>query len=127
MNTILVFVIIPLGASFLISLLGRRLKNSSDIIANLATLALLFFSLNSLSLVSTYKTLIYRLGGWMPAIGICMVLDGLSSFMLVTVNLISFLVTIYSIRYMHRYTDKWKFCTLFMLMLAGMKDRKSVV
>ena len=56
----------------------------------------------------------------MPPIGICMVLDGLTSFMLVTVNLVSFLVTIYSIGYMKRYTDKYRFYTLFMLMLAGM-------
>ena len=49
-----------------------------------------------------------------------MVLDGLSSFMLVTVNLVSFLVALYSISYMQRYTDKPKFYTLFMLMLAGM-------
>jgi multicomponent Na+:H+ antiporter subunit D len=49
-----------------------------------------------------------------------MVLDSLTSFMLVTVNLIAFLVTIYSISYMDRYTAKWKFYTLFLLMLAGM-------
>jgi len=49
-----------------------------------------------------------------------MVLDGLTSFMLVTVNLVSFLVTLYSVSYMERYTDKWKFYTLFMLMLTGM-------
>jgi multicomponent Na+:H+ antiporter subunit D len=114
------FVVIPLGASFLAALLGRKIRNASDCIANLATLALLFFSLNSLGLVSAYKALVYRLGGWMPGIGISLVLDGLSSFMLVTVNLISFLVTVYSISYMRRYTDKWKFHALFMLMLAGM-------
>ncbi|MCM8779284.1 MAG: NADH/ubiquinone/plastoquinone (complex I) [Candidatus Omnitrophica bacterium] len=49
-----------------------------------------------------------------------MVLDGLTSFMLITVNLVTFLVAIYSISYMEKYTDKWKFWTLFMLMLAGM-------
>lgn len=49
-----------------------------------------------------------------------MVLDGLTSFMLVTINLVSFLVTIYSVSYMEKYTDKYRFYTLFMLMLAGM-------
>ncbi|GAI38463.1 unnamed protein product, partial [marine sediment metagenome] len=49
-----------------------------------------------------------------------MVMDGLTSFMLVTVNLIAFLVTIYSISYMEKYTAKDKFYTLFLLMLAGM-------
>lgn len=120
MNIVPLFVIIPLGTAFLISLLGKRIKNFPDILANLGTLSLLAFSLYSIKLVNTYKILVYKIGGWIPPIGICMVLDGLTSFMLVTVNLVSFLVTIYSIDYMKRYTDKWKFYTLFMLMLAGM-------
>lgn len=114
------FVVIPLGAAFLISLFGKRIKNFADIFANLSTLSLWMLSLYFIFLVNTHKTLVYKIGGWIPPIGICMVLDGLSSFMLVTVNLVSFLVAIYSINYMERYTDKWKFYTLFMLMLAGM-------
>lgn len=114
------FVIIPLGAAFLISLLGKKIRRFSDILANSATLILLIFSLYSILKVSAHKIIVYKIGGWMPPIGICMVLDGLSSFMLVTVNLVSLLVTIYSINYMEKYTDKWKFYTLFMLMLAGM-------
>lgn len=120
MNILPFFVIIPLGAAFLISLLGKRIKNFSDILANLCVLSLLGFSLYSIALIKAHKILVYKVGGWMPPIGICMVMDGLSSFMLVTVNLVSFLVAIYSINYMERYTDKWKFYTLFMLMLAGM-------
>ncbi len=114
------FVIIPLGAAFLISLFGKRLKNFADLLANLGTLSLLAFSLYSIALVNAHKILVYKVGGWIPPIGICMVLDGLTSFMLVTVNLVSFLVTIYSIGYMEKYTDKYRFYTLFMLMLAGM-------
>jgi len=123
MNTatiIPLFVIIPLGAAFLISLLGKKIKNSADLLTNLGTLSLLLLSLYSITLVSAYKTLVYKVGGWIPPIGICMVMDGLTSFMLVTVNLVSFLITIYSISYMEKYTDKYRFYTLFMLMLAGM-------
>jgi multicomponent Na+:H+ antiporter subunit D len=114
------FVIIPLGAAFLISLLGKKLKNFADLLANLATFSLLVFSLYSISQVFAHKILVYKVGSWIPPIGICMVLDGLTSFMLVTVNLVSFLVTIYSVSYMEKYTDKYRFYTLFMLMLAGM-------
>ncbi len=114
------FVIIPLGTAFLVSLFGKRIKNLGDILANLGTLSLLVFSLYSISLVAAHKILVYKVGGWIPPIGICMVLDGLTSFMLVTVNLVSFLVTLYSVNYMERYTDKYRFYTLFMLMLAGM-------
>jgi len=114
------FVAIPLGAAFVISLLARKSKGMADVLANLGTGALLVCSLYSIFLVNAHKVLVYKVGGWMPPVGICMVLDGLTSFMLVTVNSVSFLVTIYSIAYMEKYTDKCKFYTLFMLMLAGM-------
>ena len=120
MNILPFFVIIPLGAAFLISLLGKKIKNFSDFVANLSTAGLLAVSLYSIPLVYVHKTMVYKVGSWLPPIGICMVLDGLTSFMLVTVNLVSFLVTLYSIRYMERYTDKCRFYTLFMLMSAGM-------
>ncbi|MDP2940335.1 MAG: proton-conducting transporter membrane subunit [Candidatus Omnitrophota bacterium] len=114
------FVIIPLGCAFLISLLGKKISKFADCLANLGSLSLLALSLYSVALVNNYKVIVYKVGGWMPPIGICLSLDGLTSFMLVTVNLVSFLVTIYSINYMARYTDKYRFYTLFMLMLAGM-------
>lgn len=117
---LLFFVVIPLAAAFLIALLGSRFKNFGCIIANLACLILLAFSLNSIHLVSVYKTIAYKIGGWFPPLGICLVLDGLSCLMLVAVSLISCLVMLYSGSYMERYTDKWKFYSLFMLMQAGL-------
>jgi multicomponent Na+:H+ antiporter subunit D len=114
------FVIIPLGSAFLISLLGKKIRKFGDILANLGTLSLLALSLYSTKLVLAHKILVYKVGGWMPPIGICMVLDGLASFMLVTVNLVSFAIALYSVSYMQKYTDKYRFYTLFMLMLAGM-------
>ena len=120
MNVLPFFVIIPLGAAFLISLLGKKVKKFPDIAANLGAFGLLLNALYSVKVVSAGKILVYKLGGWAPPVGICMVLDGFTSFMLVTVNLVSFLVTVYSVSYMNRFTDKAKFYTLFMLMLAGM-------
>ena len=114
------FIIIPLGTAFLISLLAKKIKNFGDVLANLGTLSLLALSLYSTKLVFAHKILVYKVGGWMPPIGICMVLDGLTSFMLVTVNLVSFAIALYSVSYMQKYTDKYRFYTLFMLMLAGM-------
>ncbi|NIM03381.1 NADH/ubiquinone/plastoquinone (complex I), partial [bacterium] len=114
------FVAIPLGSAFIVSLLGKKLRGFADTFSNLATLSLLSFSLLSLLLIKQSGTVVYKIGGWIPPIGICMVLDSLTGFMLITVNLIAFLVTIYCISYMEQYTDKWKFYTLFLLMLAGM-------
>ena len=119
-NLIHLFVAIPLGGAFLVSLFGKRVKAFSDSLSNLATFSLLSISLSSIILVKNSGMLVYKVGGWVPPIGICMVLDSLTSFMLVTVNLIAFLVTIYSISYMEGYTAKWKFYCLFLLMLAGM-------
>ena len=114
------FVIVPLAAAFLISLLGKKIRNFADVLANLGTLILLILSLYSVQLAHAHKVLVYKVGSWLPPIGICMVLDGLTSFMLVTVNLVSFFVTVYSVSYMEKYTDKYRFYTLFMLLLAGM-------
>lgn len=63
---------------------------------------------------------IYKTGGWMPPWGILLVSDGLSSLMLVVINVISFLVIIFSLRYMTTYTAKPKYYSLFLLMIAGM-------
>jgi multicomponent Na+:H+ antiporter subunit D len=114
------FIIISLGAAFLIGLLGRRFKPISDIITCLSTFSLFVLSIYSLFIVSQLGTVVYKAGGWAPPIGICLVLDGFSAFMLVTLNLVSFLIAIYSISYMEQYTDKYRFGSLFMLMVAGM-------
>lgn len=119
-NSIPLFVIIPLGGAFLISLFGKKIKNLGDVLVNVGTLSLLLLSLHTIRLVGVHKVLVYKVGGWMPPFGIAMVLDGLTSFMLVTVNLVSFLVTVYSVGYMERYSDKFRFYTLFMLLVAGM-------
>ncbi|PJC48427.1 MAG: NADH/ubiquinone/plastoquinone (complex I), partial [Candidatus Omnitrophica bacterium CG_4_9_14_0_2_um_filter_42_8] len=121
-NIIPLFVIIPLAAAFLTSLVGRLIRRSSEVIIFITSLALLGSSLYARVLLNSVpgKILVYKIGGWMPPFGICMVMDGLSSFMLVTVNLIAFFVAVYSLSYMNQYTDKPKFFTLFSLMVCGM-------
>ncbi len=118
------FVIIPLSVAFIISLIGRFYKRTGDILANLASLSLLILSISSLSAhhIGSVSVSVYKVGGWggFPPLGIYMVLDGLARFMLITLNLVSALVALYSINYMEKYTSKYKFYILFMLMLAGM-------
>ncbi len=121
-NIIPFFVIIPLAAAFLISILGKLIKRFSDIVACLSCAFLFGFSLYTQVIFKSGldNVLVYKIGGWVPPFGISLVLDGLSSFMLVTVNLISLLIAIYSVSYMRQYTDKPKFFTLFSLMVCGM-------
>lgn len=113
------FTIIPLLGAFLISIL-KRVKKAPDILSNICTFSLSILSIYSIFLVKNSGVIVYKVGSWIPPIGIAMVLDGLTGFMLVTVNIVAFLINIYSISYMEKFTSKWKFYTLFLLMLAGM-------
>src|SRR3989338_6892276 len=120
-NIIPLFVILPLAGAFLNTMTGKRIKHLPDIFANFTSFSLLAASALAIYLSKTHGVITYRVGQWAPPIGILLVLDGLTSFMLFTVNLIAFSITLYSANYMEKYTEKWKFYTLFLLMLAGME------
>lgn len=119
-NIIPLFVVIPLAGAFLISLFGKRIRKLPDVLGVLVALILCSLSLLSVRLCNIYGTLTYSVGAWKPPVGIGMVLDGLTVFMLVTVNLVGFCIVVYSVNYMERFTAKWKFYTLFFLMVGGM-------
>ncbi len=118
------FIAIPLGSAFIIYLVGSLLKEKSkrfaDIWANLATLACLALSVWSVFAVYRDSALLYFMGNWRPPIGITLVVDGLSVFILLIISSVGFLATLYSINYMERYTAKYKFYALLMLMIGGM-------
>ncbi len=114
------FVIIPLAGAFLISLLGKRIKRLPDALGVLVGLILCILSILAAWLYNIHGTLTYAVGAWQPPVGIGLVLDGLTAFMLVTVNLVAFCIVVYAVNYMEKFTAKWKFYTLFFLMLAGM-------
>lgn len=114
------FVVVPLAAAFVNSLLGRRIRGLPSFLGCLTTVTLLGLSLVAIRLVRIDPTLIYHVGGWKPPVGIAMVLDGLTAFMLVTVNMLAFVIAVYATDYMERFTSKEMFYTLLLLMLAGM-------
>ena len=114
------FVAIPLGGAFLTSLISKKADWLADLLGIITTLAMFILSLVAVRLVYIYDILMYEMGSWKLPIGIVMVMDGLTSFMLVTVNLVALLVACYSISYMKKFTAKWSFYTLFLLMVAGM-------
>ncbi len=120
MNIIPLFIALPLGAAFLLPILGKRSKRLPDILANLINLALLILSL----MVINRGMIVYQMGGWKPVadipIGIYLVLDGLSALMLLIINCVGFLATLYSVNYMEKFTDKARYYTLFLLLMAGM-------
>jgi multicomponent Na+:H+ antiporter subunit D len=110
------FTALPLAAAFFNLLVTKINKKAADYIAFLTagTLAVLAV------LTVFEQPFAYRVGGFPAPWGILLVSDGLSSLMLVIVNVIAFLSIIYSIKYMTTYTAKPKYYSLFLLMLTGM-------
>ncbi|MCX5704712.1 MAG: monovalent cation/H+ antiporter subunit D family protein [Candidatus Omnitrophica bacterium] len=118
----LLFIALPLAAAFFTVLLGVRLRVLGYILASVSAITLLLASLYASYFVQHLPShiFIYKVGGWMPPLGITLVFDALSTIMLVVVNLISLMAGLYSLRYIERYTDSWKFYSLFLLMIAGL-------
>jgi len=119
-NPVPYLVIVPLAAGFFIPIFGKRIKPLGGLVAAAAMAALFLLSLSAAYLIRVDKALVYNVGNWPPPVGITMVVDGLSCFMLLIVNTVALLVSIYATEYVKRYTDPWKFFSLFMLMVAGM-------
>lgn len=116
MDTLIpLFVAIPLGVGFLTPLLGKKLKWAPDVFGN-ATMLLLMV----MSFMTVGKTAMYHMGGWDTPLGIDLRLDGLSSLLLMAINVIGCAAALFSVEYMRLYTSKARYYTLFLFMVAGM-------
>ncbi len=109
------FVAIPLVAAFVLPVLKGTLKPIATLLANLVTLCLLV-----LAVMSVGKTSVYEMGNWSIPLGINLVLDGLSSLLLLAIGIVGAAAMLFSVRYMEQYTAKPKYFSLFLLMVAGM-------
>jgi multicomponent Na+:H+ antiporter subunit D len=116
MNLLPLYVAIPLAAAFLIPVLGMWWKKSGELLATLSTLVLAAMAILAIGAPAA----VHHMGGWAPPLGIALVGDGLTTLLLVAVNVIAFLCIVFSIRYMTTYTGLPKYYALFMLMVAGM-------
>jgi multicomponent Na+:H+ antiporter subunit D len=109
------FVIVPLVVAFVLPVLGGRGRALATLLANLATLSLLVLAVACVGHTGTYEV-----GNWSSRVGIVLVLDGLTSLMLLAVNVVSAAAMLFSVRYMEQYTAKPKYLSLFLLMVTGM-------
>jgi len=108
-------------SAFLIPLFSRLWQRLSDLIASIAGAVLLGLSCYGIaSLVTGSPTLVYRMGGWMPFLGITLVYDSLTALVSLALNVVGLAALVFSVRYLDHYTGRWKFYTLFMLVLAGL-------
>ncbi|MBN2762719.1 MAG: hypothetical protein JXR41_06490 [Bacteroidales bacterium] len=124
MNHIVPFyIVLPLAAAFLISILGRFIKGFSKV-----TAGFIFFTLLCLSFFyifsGDHSTIVYNIGGWEPVnnipIGIYLILDPFSGFMLCIINTMAFLSALYAVSYISLYTGENYFYTLLCIMVAGL-------
>ena len=109
------FVVIPLVSAFVLPVFGKKGKAGATVLANLATISLLVLAVASIG-----QSGVYEVGNWPIRVGIVLVLDGLSSLMLLVISVVSFAAMLFSARYMEQYTAKAKYLSLFMLMVGGM-------
>lgn len=109
------FVAIPLATAFLLPMFGKRRKDAATIVANAATVVLLLLAVTCIG-----RSEVYEIGKWPIPLGINLVLDGLSSLLLLTISVVAAAVMLYSAGYMEQYTAKAKYLSLFLLMVAGM-------
>ena len=110
------FIVLPLAAGFLIPLAGLVSERLAGAVAVLASALLVAAAAARIGANDT----VYAVGGWLPPFGINLVGDTLSGFFLLIIAVVGFLVTIYSMTYMKRYTAEVKYYSLLMLMIAGM-------
>jgi len=113
-----VFVAVPLVMAFLMPILGsfgRKGKTVATVLANVATISLLVLAVASIG-----RSAVYEIGKWPIPLGINLVLDGLSSLMLLAISVVGAAAMLFSARYMEQYTAKAKYYCLFLLMVAGM-------
>ncbi len=117
------FVIVPLGIAFLIPLVWKLIPSVFKYLPA-AGLLLLLITAFCMLINSGNEILVYKVGGWEPVnnipLGIHLVVDGLAMSMLVIINLVGFLVSLYAVPYMKKFTGENYFYVLFSLMVAGM-------
>ncbi len=119
-NVLPIFILLPLGAGFLMLMAYRTGKNLPDFIGNAATFFLAAMALSLYFFRPFGAVMIFKTGYFPAGIGINLVLDGLSHLLLLIVNLVAFFITFYSVSYMDKYSKKEKYYSLLMLMVAGM-------
>ncbi len=110
-----VFVAVPLLTAFLLPLFGKKGKSAATVLANIVTISLVVMAIGSIG-----QSRIYEIGRWSIPLGINLVLDGLSSLILLAITIVAAAAMLFSVRYMEQYTAKSKYLSLFLLMVAGM-------
>ncbi|MFA5858282.1 MAG: proton-conducting transporter membrane subunit [Elusimicrobiota bacterium] len=118
---IFIFVIIPILTAILLTLFNKLDRRWLGVVTSAAlgvNLVAAFILISKLA-GNGFQPVVYKLGGWTVPMGILLVADGLTAFMLVLINLISMICAVYSIKYMDKFLDEWKYFVLFLMLTAS--------
>jgi multicomponent Na+:H+ antiporter subunit D len=113
------FIIIPLLAAFLITLIAGKKDQWAIALSIIAVLSLLVLSIYAFAGMQG-ETVTYEMSARPVPIGIVLVQDALSSFMLMMVSIISLTSLLFSVQYIRHLSVDWKYYALFMLLVTGM-------
>jgi multicomponent Na+:H+ antiporter subunit D len=113
------FIIIPLLATFIITLIAGKKDGWAIVISLIAVSSLFILSLFAFFAMGS-QTITYSMGNWPVPYGIVLVMDAFTSFMLIMVSLISLTSLLFSIQYIRQLSMDWKYYALFMLLFSGM-------
>ncbi|MFA4857671.1 MAG: proton-conducting transporter membrane subunit [Candidatus Margulisiibacteriota bacterium] len=111
-------VLIPVFSAFAVLLLARWARWFLDAAAIITILLLLGLISGFYIAGAATAGQVYCLGNGI--LGINLILDGLSSLLLLTVAIIALAIVVYSFAYINKFTAKGKYYALLLLMLAGM-------
>ncbi len=113
------FIIIPLLAAFIITLIASEKDDWAVILSFVSSIVVLILSV-FVFVNGRNQTLTYSMSGWNLPIGIVLVVDSLSSFVLVMVSVITFTSLLFSVNYIRHLREDWRYYSLFMLLVTGM-------
>ena len=112
------FILIPLFAAILNIALKKSLAR--HIISAASTFILIILAAKMVKTTLDGDILLSYMGNWAPPLGITLIADSLSAFMVLLISCIGFLCVIYSISYMRRHEGTQTYSSLLMFMLVGM-------
>ena len=120
-GTPVLFIAIPLLAAFLIPLFGMVWKESVRIIPGLVLAYLLVLAINLLSYVTVNGPIVEIIAGWAPPIGINLVFNAFSGFLVTLMIFMGLLVWLYSYRFKSNveYEPARKYFLLLMMLITG--------
>jgi len=128
------FLAVPLLSAFLFVIYGAIKKDNNGapadgiftktlvILSPLMTVALAVYTFVSTSHLHTNgeTSIVYTFGGWRPPLGIVWSLDAFSALLLLVINTLFLMVSIYSLGYIKKFTERHKYYALLNLMAGSM-------